>query len=91
MRKPHLFKLRKWTTPVHWVVGGVCAAIFIKCWPAAAAWILIFALLERWDDLDHGTCQGEMDWWDAVFVAFIGITVVVVLNFAGIISIRWWP
>ncbi len=92
MNKPYsLFKLRKRTTPIHWLVGGVDTAIFVKCWPAAVAWILIFALLERWDDLDHGTLQGDMDWWDAVIVAFIGISVVVILGFIGVISIKWWP
>jgi hypothetical protein len=92
VNKPYsLFKLRKWTTPVHWVIGIVCAAIVIKCWPAAVALILIFALFERWDDIDHGTAQGDIDWWDAAFVAFMGIVVEVILDFIGVISIKWWP
>ena len=92
MNKPYsLFKLRKRTTPVHWLIGALCVAIFIQCWPAATALILIFAMLERWDDFDHGTHQGDMDWWDAAFVVFMGIIPIVVLNFIGIISIKWWP
>ena len=92
MNKPYnLFNLRKKTTPVHWLVGLVCAAIFVKSWPAAAVWILLFALFERWDDVDHGTLQGDMDWWDAVFVAFIGIIPPVILDYVGLLSIKWWP
>jgi hypothetical protein len=93
MNKPYysLFKLRKWTTPIHWLVGLTCAAIVIKCWPAAVALILIFALFERWNDIDHGTSEGDIDWWDAAFVAFMGIVVEAILDFIGIISIKWWP
>jgi hypothetical protein len=92
MNKPYsLFKLRKRTTPIHWLVGLTCAAIIIKCWPAAVMLILIFALFERWNDIDHATTQGDMDWWDAVFVTFMGAVVIVPLDFIGIISVRWWP
>jgi hypothetical protein len=90
--KPYsLFNLRKKTTPIHWSVGLTGAAIFIKCWPATVVLILLFAVFERWNDIDHGTFEGDMDWWDATFVAFMGIIPSVVLDFMRIITIKWWP
>jgi hypothetical protein len=84
-------KLRKHTTLVHWVIGATAATLIVWCWPAAIAVLLIFALDEWWDDHCHGTHGGNDDWWEAGFVAFLGLVVVVILYGIGLIHVKWWP
>lgn len=83
-------KLRKHTTPVHWLIGAVAATLVVWCWPAAVALLLVFALDEYWDDWCHGKKEGEDDWWEAGFVAFLGLVVVVILYGIGLINVKWW-
>jgi hypothetical protein len=92
-------KLRKWTVPIHWGYGILCAWVFVHCWPAAVVLMLLFALFEWWNDKNLKENlgkvykkEGDQDWWDSLLFLGIGITVVLVMaDGLGLITIRWWP
>jgi len=83
-------ELRKHTTPIHWIYGGLCAFVMLP-FGILAGWGMmgIFAGMEYWNDYCDGTKQGCDDWWES-FVAFcIGFGVLGVLHYLGIIAIGW--
>jgi len=47
-------KLRKWTTPVHWLYGGLCVFL-ILAFGILAGWLGMgaFAILEHWNDKEE--------------------------------------
>jgi len=83
-------KLRKPTVVAHWLVGAICAAVFVRCWPAAAVLMLLFAMFEWWNDWCDRSRQGAMDWWDSLLIFFAGVAVAFILAELRVIAIRWW-
>jgi ABC-type Fe3+ transport system permease subunit len=90
-------KLRKWTVPIHWAFGILCAVMFIYCWPAAVVMMLLFAMWEWWNDKNlkenlgnDYKKEGDQDWWDSFFTFCMGISVAAILHGLGLITITWW-
>jgi len=90
-------KLRKWTVPFHWAYGALCAVLFVDCWPLAVILMALLAWLEWWNDQnlkenlgDIYKKEGDKDWWDALVPFIVGITVARILDWIGLITIRWW-
>lgn len=84
------FKIRKSTTPVHWIFGLVCA-FFIYTFGLWGGWLpmLVFAVAEAWNDHCDGTSEGFMDWWES-FVTFIpGQGVLAILDALTFIVVTW--
>lgn len=82
--------LRKKTTPAHWGVGALCAALSALFFPAGWLLLGVFAGDEIWNDKCEGTREGNHDWWEAFLVFCIGLVVLVILQFCGKISIKWY-
>lgn len=88
--------IRKWTTPVHWFLGGLFAAVSTFLYfPAGFALLVLAALNQIWNDREEGLKDSDYvycgctDWWESwiVYLGFIA-TVTFPLNIAGIISTR---
>jgi hypothetical protein len=76
-------KLRKWTTPIHFLFGFLCAAL-IPYYPVASIALLAgFAFDEWWDyknaddEPDH---ESEKDWWEGLCAFAIGMGIVLLLT-----------
>jgi hypothetical protein len=88
-------RLRKNTVIAHWLYGMLCAVATIQYAPFGCFLILLFALFEYWNDKNMAQRQanyvpeGDMDFWDAFAVLGICISPALILNWLGIISIRW--
>ena len=85
-------KLRKWTSPIHFLYGIGCVLVAIKFFPASFALILLFALYEYWDDYAHSMArdsEGVDDFWEAFAVYSVGLLIALILDYAGILSISW--
>ena len=85
-------KLRKWTSPIHFLYGAGCALMAVRCFPASVALILLFALYEYWDDYAHSRVrdsEGVDDFWEAFAFYSIGLLIVLILDYAGVLSIGW--
>jgi hypothetical protein len=90
-------KLRKWTTPVHWLYGGL-SAYLILAHGILAGWLAMgaFALMERWNDQEekaHNPAYlptGCADWWEAFIIFMPGHGVLGILSDIGIVTIGWW-
>ena len=89
-------ELRKNTTPVHWLYGGLCAFLILANgivlgWLAMGA----FAVLEHWNDKEEKAKDpayiptGCTDWWESFIVFMPGHGVISLLSYLGIIAIRW--
>lgn len=85
------FKLRKDTTPAHWIFGGFCGGISIVCFWAGFALMGMFAIFERWNDMCDGSLQGAMDWWEAFLLYCIVFFTGFIMSLFGVIEIGWWP
>lgn len=90
-------KLRKWTVPFHWACGALCAVLFVDCWPLAVVLMALLAWLEWWNDQnlkenlgDIYKKEGDQDWWDCLVPFIGGIAVARILDWIGLITIRWW-
>ena len=83
--------LRKYTTPVHWLYGIYCAFLILS-FGLLAGWGMmgIFALWEHWNDKNQRTHEGAMDWWESFFIFCIGQGILAILNYLGMITVRWW-
>ena len=84
-------KLRKWTTPIHWLYGTGCVLAAVKCFPASLALLLFLALWEIWDDYCHPEKEswGCDDFLEAFAVFASGFLVVLILDYASVLSIGW--
>ena len=90
-------KLRKWTTPVHWLYGGL-SAFLILSHGIFAGWLAMgaFALWEYWNDKEEKARNptylpsGCADWWEAFFVFTFGYGILAILNYIGIVTIGWF-
>ena len=83
-------KLRKKTTVVHLIYGALCAGFSAEYFPAGVLLLLVFAGFEAWNDHCNGTKEGCDDWWEAFLIFSIGLTVLLILQFIGKCSIRWY-
>jgi len=83
-------QVRKNTTPVHWLFGFLCVFIILS-FGILAGWgmMAMFAGLEWWNDYCEGTKQGCADWWESFLTFCIGFGVLALLNYLGVITIRW--
>ena len=85
-------KLRKWTSLIHFLYGAGCVLLAVKCFPASLSLMLLFALYEYWDDYAHSMArdsEGADDWWEAFVVYSVGLLIVLILDYAGVLSIGW--
>lgn len=83
-------ELRKKTVIAHWLYGLMCAIVGALFFPAAVVLLLLFALLEWWNDKCEGGLEGCTDWWDAFVVFCVVFSVIVILHLCNLIYIRWW-
>lgn len=89
--------LRKWTTPVHWLLGLFLGLVIIKCWPLALLLLYVFERDERWNDAEEKAHDptylptGCADWWECFAVMMGTFGLEVALDLAGVIAINWWP
>jgi hypothetical protein len=90
-------KLRKWTVPIHWAYGAICAVFFVDCWPLALALMIIFAMWEWWNDKNLKENlgkvykkEGDQDWWESLVTFIPGIFLARILDWIGLLTIRWW-
>lgn len=75
---------RKFTVPFH-VAGGVICVIAVPVFPTLGITLLIiFGLFEWWQAEVEGDC-GHLDFWDAVFGAFVTAIPITVLGYVGIL------
>jgi hypothetical protein len=88
-------RLRKNTVIAHWLFGILCAVAIIQYAPFGCFLLLLFALFEYWNDKNMAwrkkdyIPEGDMDWWDSFSTLCISIFPALILNWLGIISIRW--
>jgi len=90
-------KLRKWTTPVHWLYGGLCVFL-ILAFGILAGWLGMgaFAILEHWNDKEEKAHNpiylptGCTDWWESFIIFMPGHGLLGILSYIGIITIGWW-
>lgn len=86
-------RLRKWTTPIHWLFGFLCDFL-IYTFGILAGWGMmgIFGWWEKWNDYCDGTKQGSADWWESFLTFCIGQVVLALLSqkCLGIIVIGWY-
>lgn len=83
-------RLRKKSVVAHWLFGGLCAGLSAAFFPAGFLLMFVFAVWEWWNDRNHGTHEGDIDWWDAFLIFCIGLTVILTLHLCGEILIRWY-
>jgi hypothetical protein len=83
----HWLWLRKNTTPAHWGLGALCAALSYLFFPAGFLLLAVFGVWEHWNDVSENTKQGFMDWWESFLVFCIGLAVLVILSFIGKINL----
>lgn len=82
------FKIRKKTTPIHWLFGLLCAfLIYVLGVPAGWVPMGVFAAMEAWNDYCDGTREGCTDWWESFLTFMIGHGVVALLHCLGVITI----
>ena len=82
-------KVRKNTVYSHWLYGLLCGLVAGLYFPGGVALLVLFAVLEAWNDHCEDKREGCTDWWDA-FIVFSGtFAVIVILHLIGVISIRW--
>jgi hypothetical protein len=89
-------KLRKWTTPVHWLYGALCAFLILSN-GILAGWLAmgVFALMEIWNDKEEKARNpaylpsGCADWWEAFIIYMPGHGVLGLLNYIGVVTISW--
>jgi len=81
--------LRKWTTPVHWAFGVLCAVVATQHFPAGILLLLVFAGNQIWNDWAENKKEGCTDWWESFLVFCIVFSVALILDLVGVISIRW--
>lgn len=81
---------RKDTVPAHWLLGILCGLTAIAFFPAGLVLLGIFAAWEYWNDKNHNTHQGDVDWLDTFLTFCITIAVTMPFNLAGLINIRWY-
>ena len=90
-------RLRKNTTPVHWLLGAFLATISTFCYfPAGFALLVLAAVNQAWNDREEArknpsyVYQGCTDWWEswAVYLGYLMI-ITVPLNLAGVIQTIW--
>jgi hypothetical protein len=89
-------RLRKNTVVAHWLYGLFCAIVARQFFPAGIIFLLIFAWWERWNDQNEKLRQlnykpeGDLDFWDAFVVKIPSFAIIIALDLAGKISIRWY-
>lgn len=82
------FKIRKKTTPVHWIFGFLCTfLIFVFGFPAGWTLMGVFAGMEIWNDYCDGTREGCADWWESFLTFTIGQGILALLHCLGIITV----
>ncbi len=88
-------RLRKKSVIAHWLYGGLCAVVAAAFFPAGLALLGIFGIWEHWNDKNLAKRvpgylpQGDMDWWDAFFMAAVVFTVLFIFYLFGKITITW--
>jgi len=82
-------KLRKWTTPIHLLLGIMCGIASIQFFPAGIIILIFFAVTELWNDYYENKNEGYMDWWEAFLTFCITFSTALILNWLNIITIRW--
>lgn len=90
-------KLRKWTVPMHWLYGGLCAFLILPH-GILAGWLAmgVFAAVEDWNDKEEKARNpaylpsGCSDWWDSFIIFMPGHGVLSLLGYIGVVTIRWW-
>ncbi len=77
-------KLRKWTTPIHFLFGSLCAAL-IPYYPVASGFLLAGFAFDQWWEYkittDPKNGDDEKDWWEGGVCSFaIGMGIVLILT-----------
>ena len=84
MRNLYRTKLRKWTTPLHLLLGLLCAGL-IPYYPIASVILFLwFGFDEYWEwKIMHDT--GEQDFWEGLVSYTIGIVIILALRLGGML------
>jgi len=83
--------LRKWTSPVHYVYGLLCAYLTYEFGLLAGLIMMgLFAGDELWGDYCYDTKEGGDDWWESFLFYTIGLGVLALLQTLGLIHISWF-
>ena len=98
MKKSFAVKiLRKWTSPVHYIYGLLCA-FFVYAFGLGfgSFMMLLFAAVELWEDYclkdrrEGYKLEGADDWWEAFLFFVIGVSIIGLLKVIGVIESLGW-
>lgn len=82
-------RVRKKSVLAHWLYGVLCAIVALQFFPACLALLVVFGVMEWWNDWAENAREGCSDWWDAFLVFCIGFGVILFLDLLGKVNIRW--
>ena len=83
--------LRKWSTPIHWLLGVFCGLLVLRFWPLSVIIMVGFAFWENWNDLsNYVSVDGDIDWHESFTAFMITLAVIFFLDLAGKVVVPWW-